>query len=119
MKHWLATCLATTTLLLASVAFAAFHLFSIEQVYSNADGTIQFVVVTTSINGENFWSQGGRLSSTDMGGGTRSMAFTTDLPNSNTAGKRVLIATQGFADLLSWLRIMSSPTTFWRLTAAP
>jgi hypothetical protein len=98
MKNWLATCLAATTLLVSSVALAAFHLFTIEQVYSNADGTIQFVVVTSPLNGENFWSLGASLSSTDSSG-TRKVSFTRDLPSSNTAGKRALIATQSFADL--------------------
>ena len=100
MKQWLARCLATTTLLIFSaVAFGAFHLFTIEQVYSNADGTVQFVVLTTSSNGEHMWSTGAFLSSTDTGGATRNVSFTTDLSSSNTAGRRVLIATQGFADL--------------------
>src|SRR5438552_1018280 len=98
MRQWTAACLAATMLLFSSAALAAFHLYTIQQVYSNADGTIQFVVVGTSFNGENVWSLGGRLSSTDSGG-TRSISFTHDLPSASTAGTRVLIATQGFADL--------------------
>src|SRR5438552_4292211 len=98
MRQWTAACLAATMLLFSSAALAAFHLYTIQQVYSNADGTIQFVVVGTSFNGENVWSLGGRLSSTDSGG-TRSIRFTQDLPSASTAGTRVLIATQGFADL--------------------
>jgi len=99
MKRWLATCLATTTLLVSAIAFAAFHLFTIEQVYSNADGTIQFVVLTTSFDGENMWAFGAKLSSTDTGGATRNFSFSSNLPNASTGGKKVLVATQGFADL--------------------
>ena len=98
MRQWTAACLAAVMLLFSSAALAAFHLYTIRQVYSNADGTIQFVVVGTSFNGENVWSLGATLSSTDSGG-TRSISFTKDLPSASTAGTRVLIATQGFADL--------------------
>ncbi len=99
MKQWLRTCLATTTVMLSSFAFAAFHLFTIEQVYSNADGTVQFVVLTTSTNGEDAWSLGARLVATPTGGAPRTASLTRNLPSSNTAGKRVLVASQGFADL--------------------
>ena len=99
MKQWLRTCLATTTVMLSSFAFAAFHLFTIEQVYSNADGTVQFVVLTTSTNGEDAWSLGARLVATPTGGTPGTASLTRNLPSSNTAGKRVLVASQGFADL--------------------
>jgi len=99
MKHRLAIFLTATALLVSAVAHAAFHLFTIEQIYSNADGTVQFVVLTTNINGENFWATGAQMTSVTTGGPTLTHNFTTNLPNSNTAGKRVLVATQGFADL--------------------
>jgi hypothetical protein len=96
MQRWLGICLAVTTMVFAPVVLAAFHLFTIEQIYSNADGSVQFVVLTTSFNGENVW--GGR-SFTSMGATTKSFTFPNDLPSSSTAGKKVLIATQGFAAL--------------------
>jgi len=99
MKQWWARCLAAATLLVSAVAFAAFHLWTIEQIYSNADGTVQFVVLTTAFNGENLWAGSASISSTDTGGATRSMNFFANLPSPSTAGKHVLIATQGFADL--------------------
>src|SRR5215468_7343864 len=51
-------CLSLWALMFAaSAASAAFHLFQIEQIFSNADGTVQFVVLHefTGSNGENFW----------------------------------------------------------------
>ncbi len=100
MQRLLSSCLAATTMLFATVALAAFHLFTIDQIYSNADGSVQFVVMTCSagcINGESFWA-GQSFSST---GATASNSFTfpNNLPSTSTAGKKVLIATQGFAAL--------------------
>jgi len=90
-------------LTLALVAFsswaqAAFHLFAIEQIYTNADGTIQFVVLreTNGANNEHQWS-GHTISS--MGATTQTFTFPNNLPSNATANKRVLVATQGFAAL--------------------
>ena len=100
--------------LIATSARAEFHTFQIEQMYSNADGSLQFVVLHESqgMNGENFL-QGQVLISTHLGV-TKTYIFPTNLPGgsmycdgyygcynnpSPTAGSRVLIATQGFAAL--------------------
>ena len=50
-------------------AHAAFHLFRFDQVYSNADGTIQYVVLReiTGSDGEGFWA-GQALRATPTGG---------------------------------------------------
>ena len=88
-----------TFLLAALSAFAAFHLFRIEQIYSNADGTVQFIVLheSTGSNGESLW-QNQSLTSTHLGV-TKTLTFASNLPSASTAGKRVLVATQGFAAL--------------------
>jgi len=100
--------------LIATSARAEFHTFQIEQMYSNADGSLQFVVLHESqgMNGENFL-QGQVLTSTHLGV-TKTYIFPTNLPGgsmycdgyygcynnpSPTANSRVLIATQGFAAL--------------------
>jgi len=80
--------------LATSNAFAAFHLFQIDQIYSNASGTVQFIVLFEPgpTPGENLWSgQSIRAAQTYM--------FPTDLPKGATGGKRVLVATEGFAAL--------------------
>src|SRR4051812_44800329 len=100
MTRLLRTCaLAALLLLQVSNVFAAFHLFRIEQMYSNADGTVQFIVLheATGTNGENLWANN-TLTSTHAGA-TKVFTFPADLPGSNTAGRRVVVATQGFAAL--------------------
>jgi hypothetical protein len=77
----------------ASPARAAFHLWKINEIYSNADGSVQFVELMDQFNGENF------LGSLKFQSTTHTFTFPANLPSSNTAGKRVLIATPGFASL--------------------
>ena len=45
MLRILRSCILAALLFTTSAAFASFHLFRIEQIYSNADGTVQFVVM--------------------------------------------------------------------------
>ena len=99
MTRFLRYCAAMMLLAATPAALASFHLFRIEQLYSNADGSVQFVVMheVSGANGENLWD-GIKLTSTSAGT-TRTFTFPTDLPSSNTANRRVLIATQGFAAL--------------------
>jgi hypothetical protein len=94
-------CASLWALLLAAPgAFAAFHLFQIEQLFSNADGTVQFVVLHefTGSNNENFWANNS-LVSMHAGTPNKTFVFPNNLPSAATAGKRVLVATQGFAAL--------------------
>ncbi len=80
-------------------AHAAFHLFGIVEIYSNADGTLQYVMLRemTGSNGENQWS-GQKLETTNAAGVKKELTFNTNLP-SNTASRSVLVATAGFAAL--------------------
>jgi len=76
--------------------------FSIDQVYSNADGNVQFVVVVDSGRndcdaGENLWA-GLTLASTGPGP-QRTFVFPANLPTCKTSGRHILIATEGFAAL--------------------
>jgi hypothetical protein len=99
-----------TLALVTTAARAEFHTFQIDELYSNADGTVQFVVLHESqgMNGESFLT-GQALSSTHLGV-TKTYIFPNNLPGggcdmgygctpSPTANKRVLIATAGFAAL--------------------
>jgi hypothetical protein len=83
----------------ASSAHAAFHLFRVDQVYSNADGNVQYVVMreVTGSDGESFW-QGNPLTTTSAAG-TQQFLFPANLPSPSTASRSVLIATSGFAAL--------------------
>jgi hypothetical protein len=96
--------------LVATSARAEFHTFQIEQMYSNADGSVQFVVLHESagMNGENFLA--GQVLTSTHAGITKTYLFPQNLPgdycdsyygcmSSPTANRRVLIASQGFAAL--------------------
>jgi hypothetical protein len=100
MKRTLALLLALTVAVCVAPAQAAFHLFRIDQVYSNADGTVQYVVMreVTGSDGEGFW-QGNLLTTTGAASGPQQFQFPTNLPSQSTASRSVLIATSGFAAL--------------------
>lgn len=80
-------------------ALASFHTFQINEIYSSADGSIQFIELRESIgaSGQQFL-MGHSLTST-QGGTTHTFVFPADLPGSSTANTTVLIATAGFAAL--------------------
>src|SRR5438094_8094312 len=81
----------------ASLARADFASFVIDELYSNADGSVQYVVLheAQGVNGGNLLS--GRTLTATHAGVVKTFAFPTDLPNASTAGKRVLIGSNGFA----------------------
>jgi len=97
MKRVLSLCIATMLIMAASVASARFHLFTIEQIYSNADGTVQFIVLTTCCHGEDRWA--GQILISSGPGPIKEFQFPSNLPSDLTGNRRVLIATQGFAAL--------------------
>ena len=109
MRHIFRYLLAPALALWAASAVAEFHTYKIEQIFSNADGTVQFVVMHESegMSAENFWT-GNEFTSTHLGM-TQTYIFRSDLPGvmcgyygcggGGTANTRVLIASQGFAAL--------------------
>jgi hypothetical protein len=82
--------------LLAGQAQAAFHLWQMNELYSSADGTVQFLEITALSGGQQFLA--GHTLVASSGGNTRSFTFPSNLPG-DTAGKRMLIGTQSFAAL--------------------
>ncbi len=84
--------------LCAPAVQAAFHMFRIDQLYSNADGTVQFVVLRESSgsDGEGLWS--GKTLRMSGPAGTQTFTFPGNLL-ADTAFRRVLVATPGFAAL--------------------
>ena len=86
----------------ASVAFALPGTFVIRQIFSNADGSIQFVVVndrgTNDCDaGENLWT--GQTLTSSGPAPERTFVFLHDLPTCKTSGRNMLIASEGFAAL--------------------
>ncbi len=74
-------------------ARAGFHLWDITEVYSNADGTLQFIEWFTSAASED--QLGGRVVTTE----SNTYTFPNNLPSPATADRNFLMATAGFADL--------------------
>src|SRR5262249_49410452 len=89
----------TAALLLAisGTTQASFHLFRVTQLYSNASGTVQYVVLTAFASGQEFVS--GHTITCAQSGVTHSFTFPSNLPGDTGGGKSFLIGTQGFAAL--------------------
>ena len=83
----------------ATATPASFHNWRIQQLFSNADGSIQFIVLTEQFgdNGEPFLT--GHAITSTQGRTQYSFVFLQDLPSSNMANRSFLIATPGFASL--------------------
>ena len=94
--------------LFAPNAGASFHTYQIHQIFSNADGTIQFVVLHEAVGENNEHFLAGHTLTSTQGGTTKTYIFNKNLPGASmgyggtpmpTAFTYVLIATQGFAAL--------------------
>jgi hypothetical protein len=93
----------------AGGARATYHTYQIDELYSNADGSVQYVVLHEALgmNGQNLLA--GHTLTATHGAVTKSYVFAINLPggacdyyscmSSPTANTRVLIATDGFAAL--------------------
>ena len=87
--------LSLAALAAALPAAATFHLWSMSELYTNSDGTVQFLELQALSSGQQFVA-GHTLRVT--AGTSRSFAFPRDLPG-DSSGRRMLIGTQGFAAL--------------------
>jgi len=101
VKNTLLWCLSVLAAVTTS-AGAVPRTFVINQIYSNADGTVQFVVVhdtgqTDCDAGENLWA--GAVLTSSGPGPFKAFTFPADLPTCHTSDHDVLIATEGFAAL--------------------
>ena len=76
---------------------AAFHAWIISEIYSNANGTIQFIEMRSPIDGQQFLS-GHNIKVTD-GATTKTVVFPPPDPVGPTANKKFLIGSAGFKAL--------------------
>lgn len=92
-----AAVLAALATLLALPARAADPSFEVTQVFSNADGTVQFVQLRESKGqlAQNGFA-GKTLTVTRNNGVTRTFTFPSDLPSTSTANRAVLLVTEGY-----------------------
>src|SRR2546428_7304594 len=74
----------------------ASSLWQINEIYSNADGSVQFIELITASSGQQFVT--GQAMTSSQGATTYTLNITTDLPG-DSANKTFLIGTQGFAAL--------------------
>ena len=84
-------------LLQAQPVTASVHLNHIEELYSSPSGTLQFIELETSFNGQNLFKTGGnnsRLISKTSGNVVHATYFfPNDLPSAATAGHSMLVGT--------------------------
>ncbi len=80
VRKLVATALALAFSSMAASASAEFHTFQIKQIFSSADGTIQFVVLheAAGLNGENLLA--GHSFTATQNGTMQTYTFTSDLP---------------------------------------
>ncbi|MDX1390142.1 MAG: hypothetical protein R3344_13195, partial [Acidobacteriota bacterium] len=78
-------------------AFAASHRWVVNEVFSNADGTVQFVELYCPIGAANETALTGKAITSQINGTIHT--FAADLPANSTSDKHLLLATQAFADL--------------------
>jgi hypothetical protein len=83
-----------TTLLCSSTAFAGSHLWRFSEIFSNADGTIQYIEFHESGGSDNEFHMTGK----SVDSNANSYVFPTDLPGP-TANLYFLVGTQAYADL--------------------
>src|SRR5262245_58551172 len=77
---------------------AAFHLWQVREVFTNASGTVQFVEMFDNSSGEN--AVGGKTLRAVADGVTKNFVFPGNIPAAKpTAGRSLLIATSGFGSL--------------------
>jgi hypothetical protein len=78
-------------------AHGTHHLWRMTELYSNADGSVQFLELLVFEDGEEFLTNHGLFTMT-LAGTTRSYLFPGDV-GAPTAGKHLLVGTAGFAAL--------------------
>src|SRR5678815_4541717 len=92
-----ATLLTCAFLFGVSHILASFHLWEINEVYSNADGTVQFVELFTTADGQEFL--GGRPLTVTGVGTAAPFTFGVDLSHSATGNHSLLIGTSNLETL--------------------
>ncbi len=102
MKTLSSWCIAIAVAAAVATAWALPGTFGIRQIFSNDDGTVQFIEIhdrgqNDCDSGEANWA-GQTLLSTGPGP-DKAFQFPTDLPTCATSGHNILIATEGFTAL--------------------
>ena len=83
-------------MLWTQTANATFHLFIITEIYSNASGAVQYIVLQALTGFQQFVS--GHAITVSQGADSHTFTFPSDLPD-DTTNRTFLIGTEGFASL--------------------
>jgi uncharacterized repeat protein (TIGR01451 family) len=97
MTRFFRMTIAALGLVVSAHASATFHLWQITEIFSNASGTIQYIELEALAGGQQFVN-GHSLYAERTGNGGGSVGLTYNLPG-DTAGKKMLIASDAFAAL--------------------
>jgi len=88
-----------------ALAIVCFHAraadlsFQVVQVFSNADGTVQYVQLRESAGQNGQHGLAGKTLTLTRDGRTKTFTFPADLPSVNTANRSVLIVTPGYLEV--------------------
>ena len=88
--------LAAAAVLAAFPASASFHLWFMDELYTNGDGSIQFLEMNALAGGQQFFA--GHTLRVTQGATTHTFVAPSDLPG-DTSGHTMIFGTQGFASL--------------------
>jgi hypothetical protein len=85
-------------LLLSNAARATFHVWAVTEIYSSADGSVQFIKLTNNSTFTTEYFLGGHvIVCTGAPGVSNTFTFPTNLPAISTANKNFLIGTRNLA----------------------
>lgn len=87
----------TALALFSAPSLAVFHLWQITEVYSSADGSVQFIELEGLADSQHLLDGHAMVANSD--GTEVFMEFGSNLPSSSTSNRRMLLATPGFAQL--------------------
>ena len=92
--------LATCALALASLGASAANLsYQVVEVFSNADGTVQFVQLREVAGQKGQQALAGKTLTVTRDGRSKTFTFPTDLPSAETANRSVLVVTPGYLNV--------------------
>lgn len=97
-------------------ANADFHLWILNEIYSNSDGSVQYIELTTASGGQHVLA-GHSLVSQDSVSGATTFIFSQNLPGSDTANRSFLLATERFQSLTGMEADYTIPASFISTTS--
>jgi hypothetical protein len=97
-RRWIRAALRASSAAALLAAAPVDAAFVVDQLFSNADGTIQFVVLRETSGQDDLQHFAGQSLTVTSGGRARTLTFPTDLGSADTSRRSVLIATRGYAD---------------------